>query len=244
MSFVKHIPNAVTSCNLLCGVLGVIASFRGRPDLAFSLMVAASVFDFCDGLAARALKAYSDIGKELDSLCDMVSFGVLPSVMMCNRLYAAGYGDSFISFTPVVLAVCSGLRLAKFNVDERQHSSFLGLATPAAALICASLCAFAFECPDSLIARLSGGMLFLPLLSLLLSALLVSEIPMFAMKMGTGGDTPAYVRVERLLFLAAALLSLLCALIFGLHWSFVILAAFTSYVLINILAWPLAHRAG
>ncbi len=241
MSFVKHIPNAVTSCNLLCGVLGVIASFRGRPDIAFSLMVAASVFDFCDGLAARALKAYSDIGKELDSLCDMVSFGVLPSVMMCNHLYAC-FGNSFVSFIPLVLAVFSGLRLAKFNVDERQHSSFLGLATPAAALICASLCAFAFERPDSLIALVAGGRLFLPLLAIVLSALLVSEIPMFAMKMGTGDDTPAYVRVERGLFLAAALLALICALIFGLHWSFVILVSFSAYVLINLVAWPFAPR--
>ena len=237
MSIVRHIPNTITSCNLLCGVLGVIASFRGRPDIAFSLMLAASVFDFCDGLAARALKAYSDMGKELDSLSDMVSFGVLPSVMMCNHLYAS-YGNSFVSFVPVVLAVFSGLRLAKFNVDERQHSSFVGLATPAAALICASLCDFAFSQPSSFIGLAANGRVFLPLLSVVLSALLISEIPMFAMKMGTGDETPRAVRVERWVFLAAAVISLAVTLIFGLHWSLVILATFTAYVLINLIAWP------
>ena len=242
MSIVRHIPNTITSCNLLCGVLGVIASFRGRPDIAFSLMLAASVFDFCDGLAARALKAYSDIGKELDSLSDMVSFGVLPSVMMCNHLYAS-YGNSFVSFIPVVLAVFSGLRLAKFNVDERQHSSFVGLATPAAALICASLCDSAFAQPDSFIGLAANGRFFLPILSVVLSALLVSEIPMFAMKMGTGDATPRAVRVERWAFLAAALLSLAVTLIFGLHWSLVILATFVAYVCINIIAWPFVPKA-
>ena len=242
MSIVRHIPNTITSCNLLCGVLGVIASFRGRPDIAFSLMLAASVFDFCDGLAARALKAYSDIGKELDSLSDMVSFGVLPSVMMCNHLYAS-YGNSFVSFIPVVLAVFSGLRLAKFNVDERQHSSFVGLATPAAALICASLCDFAFSQPDSFIGLATNGRFFLPILSVVLSALLVSEIPMFAMKMGTGVATPRAVRVERWAFLAAALLSLAVTLIFGLYWSLVILATFVAYVCINIIAWPFVPKA-
>jgi CDP-diacylglycerol---serine O-phosphatidyltransferase len=242
MSIVRHIPNTITSCNLLCGVLGVIASFRGRPDIAFSLMLAASVFDFCDGLAARALKAYSDMGKELDSLSDMVSFGVLPSVMMCNHLYAS-YGNSIVSFVPVVLAVFSGLRLAKFNVDERQHSSFVGLATPAAALICASLCDFAFSEPDSLIGLAAGSKLFLPLLSVVLSALLVSEIPMFAMKMGTGDETPRAVKLERWAFLAAALLSLAATLVFGLHWSLVILATFVAYVVINFIAWPFLPKA-
>ena len=79
---VKHIPNTITSMNLLCGVLGVIASLNGRLELGFELMILAAVFDFCDGLAARLLKAYSEIGKELDSLADDVSFGVLPAVML------------------------------------------------------------------------------------------------------------------------------------------------------------------
>ena len=82
MSIKKYIPNAITSMNLVCGIIGVIFAFKARFDLAFYMMIAAAVFDFMDGLAARALGAYSDMGKELDSLCDMVSFGVLPSVML------------------------------------------------------------------------------------------------------------------------------------------------------------------
>ena len=79
----KHIPNTITLMNLLCGSLGVIFTLKGQPQTAFLLMLGASVFDWCDGLAARLLGAYSDIGKELDSLCDMVSFGLLPALMLC-----------------------------------------------------------------------------------------------------------------------------------------------------------------
>ena len=82
MSIKKHIPNTITLMNLLSGVIGVMAAVVGKTDIAFLLMLAAALFDFCDGLAARLLGAYSVIGKELDSLCDMVSFGVLPSVML------------------------------------------------------------------------------------------------------------------------------------------------------------------
>ena len=82
MSLRAHIPNAITSLNLLCGVVGVVFALRGSTDLAFFLMLAAGLFDFCDGLAARLLDAHSPIGGELDSMADMVSFGVLPSVML------------------------------------------------------------------------------------------------------------------------------------------------------------------
>ena len=82
MTIKKYIPNTITSMNLLCGAVGVICTFKGEMPLAFTCMLLAAVFDFCDGLAARLLKAYSPIGKELDSLCDMVSFGLLPSLML------------------------------------------------------------------------------------------------------------------------------------------------------------------
>ena len=114
MNIIRHIPNTITSMNLLCGVLGVIASLNGRLELGFELMILAAVFDFCDGLAARLLKAYSEIGKELDSLADDVSFGVLPAVM----LYQISGTDIWIlKYLPLVLAAFSALRLAKFNLD-------------------------------------------------------------------------------------------------------------------------------
>ena len=140
MSIKKHIPNTITSMNLLSGVLGVIFTLEGRIDIAFLLMLAAAVFDFFDGFAARLLHSYSDIGKELDSLADMVSFGVLPSIMLYKTMDIAGAG--WTKYIVLILAVFSGLRLAKFNIDERQTSSFLGLATPSSAIICGSLAYF------------------------------------------------------------------------------------------------------
>ena len=90
MGLTKHIPNTITSLNLLSGALGVVFALEGKPEIAFPLMLAAAVFDFCDGLAARLLKAYSPVGKELDSLADDISFGLLPSVMLVAALQAAG----------------------------------------------------------------------------------------------------------------------------------------------------------
>ena len=172
---VKHIPNTITSMNLLCGVLGVIASLNGRLELGFELMILAAVFDFCDGLAARLLKAYSEIGKELDSLADDVSFGVLPAVMLFS---VSGTDIVVLKYLPLLLAVFSALRLAKFNLDERQSLGFIGLPTPANALFWGSLMvgvAPHFESSPLWAVAMVVGVL-------VSSYLLVSEIPMFALK--------------------------------------------------------------
>ena len=119
MNIIRHIPNTITSMNLLCGIMGVICTFSGQFDIAFCLMLAAAVCDFCDGMSARLLKAYSDVGKELDSLADMVSFGLLPALML-NQLMIGIHGETFWSYTPLIIAILSAVRLAKFNIDERQ----------------------------------------------------------------------------------------------------------------------------
>ena len=233
---VKSIPNTITSFNLLCGVLGVIASFGGYFQQALILMLMAALFDFCDGLAARALGAYSDVGKELDSLSDDVSFGVLPAVMMYNYM-AANHGNTcFWCYIPLVLAVFSALRLAKFNIDERQHDSFLGLATPPSAMICASLCCYAASEPQSFIASWANGYVFFPIVAVVLSALLVSEIPMFAMKFGKGKTADRPTWAKRIIFLAVTLIAIIAVPVFGLHWSLIVLAAFIAYVLINLVS--------
>lgn len=234
MSLRKSIPNDITSMNLIFGVMGVISAFKGRPDLAFCMMLAAALFDFLDGLAARLLDAYSDIGKELDSLCDVVSFGVLPALMM-HRTMVEASGDVFWAYLPIVLAVASAFRLAKFNVDERQHGSFLGLPTPAAAMVCGSLCCFVYKEPDSALAAWCGTLWVLPLLSLVLSALLISEIPMFAMKFGKGIETDRRTRSRRLAFLCVSVIGAVLTAVFGLHWSFAVLAAFVGYILVNLI---------
>lgn len=230
---IKHIPNFVTSMNLLCGIIGVVFTFKGRIDISFPLMLAGAVFDFFDGLTARALHAYSDMGKELDSLADAVTFGVLPSVMLYNLMRTCTYSDNFWCYVPLLIAVFSGLRLAKFNVDERQHENFIGMATPAGAMICGSLSYFIASEPDSFLGTWASGYVFIPLLSLILCALLVCEIPMFSMKLGKNQE--AVLKKKRVCFLANIVLVLAVVLILGLNWSLVILLTFVVYVLSNII---------
>lgn len=233
MCLKNHIPNTITSMNLLCGVLGVVASFNGRQDLAFALMLAASVFDFCDGYSARAMGAYSEIGKELDSLSDDVSFGVLPAVMMSNAVASTGCAAIW-KYIPLLLAVFTALRLAKFNVDDRQHSSFIGLPSPASAIVCGSLCSFIYSCPASWLAVFCSHCWVLPLLSVILSALLVSEIPMFAMKFGKERSVDASTARKLKLNSCAIIVSIILVLVFGLHWTAFILLSFLAYIIINL----------
>jgi len=231
MSIRKHIPNTITSMNLLCGAVGVIFTLNGWLELAFIMMLAAAVCDFCDGLAARLLKAYSDIGKELDSLADDISFGLLPAMM----LYKLSNSDiEVVNYIPLVLAAFSALRLAKFNLDERQHESFIGLPTPAAAMICGSLACYVSVTPHSFLAQWCNGPVFIPVLAIVLSLLLVSEIPMFSMKFGTGKETPVAEHAKRIVFLVAFVAAAVIAAVLRLHWSLIFLVGFVAYVLVNI----------
>ncbi len=239
MNIIKYIPNTITSMNLLCGVLGVIASLNGRLELAFTLMILAAVFDFCDGLAARLLKAYSEIGKELDSLADDVSFGVLPAVMLYQ---ISGTDILILKYLPLVLAAFSALRLAKFNLDERQHDSFIGLPTPAAAMICGSLATLVTVRPDCFLARWCDGPVFIPVLALVLCCLLVSEIPMFSMKFGGGKKAPRLEVAKRVAFLVIVALSVIIALVERSHWSFIFLTSFLGYILVNLAMSDLMAR--
>lgn len=230
MALKNHIPNTVTAMNLLSGVIAVIFTFEGRLDVAFCLMLLAAVFDFCDGLCARLLHAYSDIGKELDSLSDMVSFGVLPALMLHVLMRMSGM-DCWLSWVPLAIAMFSALRLAKFNIDERQGSSFLGLATPACAIICGSLACLTLKAPDFwLTAFFLEHCWAIPALALILSGLLVSEIPMFAMKIAPGHSI---FDLPRVVFLVWAVFSLVAPLAFGLHWSLFPLLLFLGYIVEN-----------
>ena len=230
MALKKHIPNMITSMNLLSGAMGVIFTLQHRPDIAFACMIAAAVFDFCDGLAARLLGAYSDIGKELDSLCDMVSFGLLPALMLVETMQRLG-GPSWISYVPLFLAVMSAFRLAKFNIDERQGTDFLGVATPTAAMICGALCCYAFVTPGSLLAAWAEAPSFLPTLSVLLGVLLVSEIPMFGMKVKPGHKL---LDGKRICFLALSAGVLLAVVLTGRHISLAVFGIFVIYILENL----------
>ncbi|MGM9735678.1 MAG: CDP-diacylglycerol--serine O-phosphatidyltransferase [Candidatus Cryptobacteroides sp.] len=242
MKIVRHIPNTITSMNLLCGVLGVICTFEGRMDTAFCLMLAASVFDFCDGLVARLLNAYSDIGKELDSLSDMVSFGVLPALMMYRLMVSEVPEGGLLCFVPLVIAVFSGLRLAKFNVDERQSENFIGLATPACAILCGSFVYFVGKEPAGILHGWAASRFFIPAVSIVLSALLVSEIPMFSMKFKKGHKALKRVVFQRIAFLVIVVASCVLAAILKLNWSFAVLVSFSGYILLNVCTALVCHK--
>lgn len=235
MKIVKYIPDAITSMNLLCGTLGVIAAFQARVDIAFYLMLAAALFDFCDGLAARALDAYSDFGKELDSLSDLVSFGVLPAVMMVCNMKTFTFSDSWICYIPVLLAVFSGLRLAKFNLDPRQHDSFIGLPTPACAMLCGSLCCFTAMEPSSILATWAGGYCLMPTLTIVMCFLLVCEIPMFSIKFGKGTTKARILTIKRVSFLVEIGLAIALVALLHVNWTLAVTLGFTIYILKNII---------
>ena len=233
MSIIKHIPNTITSMNLLCGVLGVISTFKGSYDIAFLLMLAAAACDFCDGLSARLLNAYSDLGKELDSLADMVSFGVLPALMIYS-LMTDIHGASILCYVPLLIAVFSALRLAKFNIDERQSDNFIGLATPACAMICGSFAYYVSKDPTSVLYSWSCSRFFLPAASVILSLLLISEIPMFSMKFNKNIKPGTPIHKQRIGFIGVIFVSTVLTLLLGLNWSLIILLTFVSYILMNI----------
>lgn len=233
MNIIKHIPNTITSMNLLCGVLGVICTFRGNSDTAFYLMLAAAVCDFCDGFSARLLKAYSDVGKELDSLADMISFGLLPSIMLFRLMESINPG-SIWCYIPLIIAVLSAVRLAKFNVDERQTENFIGLATPACAMICGSFVYYVSNDTGSVMYSWAATRFFIPVCSLILSVLLVSEIPMFSMKFKKDGKKDTMINKLRIAFACMIVALCIITLVLGLNWSFIVLLTFVCYILLNI----------
>ena len=232
MNIIKHIPNTITSMNLFCGLMGVIYTFQGRLDIAFYMMLAGAFCDFCDGLAARALKAYSELGKQLDSLADMVSFGTLPALLL-HRLMLVTQGETIWCYAPLLIAVFSALRLAKFNIDERQSENFIGLATPACAIICGSFACYLTKNPSSVMLEWAMTPWFIPVVSLILCGLLVSEIPMFSMKFKkSSAGTPAHK--QRLTFLALAALTCILVPIMKLNWTMIPLLIFAIYIIMNL----------
>jgi CDP-diacylglycerol---serine O-phosphatidyltransferase len=172
---IRYIPNFLTCCNLLCGCFGIVFLLEGRTVPAAYFVWIACVFDFFDGFTARVLKVSSPIGKELDSLADVVSFGVLPSLVMYKMIAESTEGP--IAYAGFMIAAFSALRLAIFNVDETQRDSFRGLNTPANTLFITSL---------PLLHNRVGDWLYQPwvlvMITVAFSLLLVSRIEIFALK--------------------------------------------------------------
>lgn len=199
----KHVPNTLTCANLVCGCVGIICVFTSQLEAAY-LVWAACVFDFFDGFTARLLKVSSPIGKELDSLADVVSFGVLPSLAMFRWIEIQSTSE-WLPYSAILIAIFSALRLAKFNIDENQADSFIGVPTPANALFITGLVFL----PTGFLSYIFSEVALISI-TIVFSLLLVAPIKLFALKFkryGWVGNETRYV----FLGLSAALLLFLHA---------------------------------
>lgn len=173
----KHIPNAITCANLFSGCIGIVYAFNGEPETAAYFVLLSGIFDFFDGFAARLLNVKSNIGKELDSLADMVSFGFLPGVIMYQLFKQSDYASEYLPYLGFIITVFSALRLAKFNIDTRQTEDFIGLNTPMNTIFIVSLPFIQQDYP-----ALINSTILLLAITAILSWLLVSEIRLFSLK--------------------------------------------------------------
>lgn len=220
MKLLRHLPNTLTCLNLLCGCFGIIVVLEGSPGKALWFVLAACVFDFFDGFAARALNVSSPIGKELDSLADMVTFGVLPGLVMFRMIDTLS-SSVYLPYAGFSLTVFSALRLAKFNVDETQRDVFIGLPTPANALFITSL--VYLRSPWDMFVSQDY---FLVVITVIFSLLLVAPVELFALKFKSYGWSE-----NRLKFTFLAVAGLLLVLGQMAAMPFVIL----TYVALSLL---------
>jgi len=238
---IRAIPNTITLLNLLSGCIAIVFALRGWTEFAVYCIFAAAVFDFCDGLSARLLKAYSDLGKQLDSLSDLVSFGVAPAMLLHVKLQSLlgnkftgsfdnGLAWELLAFVPFIIALFSALRLAKFNIDTRQTVSFVGLPVPANALLIASLISLSVY-GNCFVAFLDNWIAVI-ILSVVMSFLLVCNLPMFALKFV---NLTWKANKTRFIFLLISLAIAVFSFIFGENIMFVVALIIAFYILFSFL---------
>ena len=207
-AIVKNIPNSITCLNLLSGCFACIFAFQGQYDWVALCIGLSALFDFLDGMAARLLHAYSPLGKELDSLADLISFGLAPGLMVMHLMaynstfHGMAEYQSWWALSALLIPVFSALRLAKFNIDTRQTTSFIGLPVPANALFWIGICQAVLHmespvCGYAIVA-----------LVIIFSLLLVSEIPMFSLKFKNLKWKENYLRYLIIAVAAICLISL------------------------------------
>lgn len=231
MNIKKHIPNAITCGNLLCGCLAILQTFEGNLVWASYLIGIAAILDFFDGFTARLLNVHSAIGKDLDSLADVVTFGVVPGLMI-HRMLEIGYlvnhqeyevivRNGWLVYIPLLIPIFSAVRLAKFNNDTRQTDSFIGVPTPANAILIASIPLIVnwdtqFDLKNCGLIHFLIQPYTLLALSVVMSYLLVAELPLIALKFKNFGWKGNEIRY---IFLALSLLSLIVFRYLGLTIS-------------------------
>lgn len=240
----KHIPNIVTCLNLSAGFIAVLYAANGDLITASWLILAAMIFDFLDGFSARLLKAYSGLGKELDSLADIVSFGVAPALIIYRLITGSpdnlGTGLSsgqhsigiVLTLIPVIMPVCAGLRLAKFNIDTTQATTFKGLPTPACAIAVISVVIASNYSGLQLLKSFAAAPLLLVLYTVSLSLLMVTRVRLLSLKI----TSPAFGGNEGRYILAG--LVLVSFVILGLAAAPLIIPLYLLVSLISELFWP------
>jgi len=243
MRIKRHIPNTITSLNLLSGCVSIALAFEGYILFAVYMIFLAALFDFLDGMTARMLNSYSVVGKELDSLADVVSFGAAPSFVVFHMMKISLFNtvhlpsietltlsQLFFLLTPFFIAILSGVRLAKFNVDERQTENFIGLAVPANAMFFVSLYLVSILTKNESLLALLKNKYALSLLIFLFSLLLVAEFPMFSLKFKTLGFKGNKIRYIFIVLSAILLISLHTIAIPLIILLYILLSAINNWI--------------
>lgn len=229
----RRIPNTITLLNLLAGCISIVFSARGSFEIAGYCIFIAAIFDFFDGFAARLLKAYSPLGIQLDSLADMVSFGIAPAMMLFYTNYfnfiPINTPTWILAGIPFLIPLFSALRLAKFNIDSRQTESFIGLPTPACALLVASALIYG----QNHFTVFITNEFTIVVASIILSILLVSEIPMFSLKIKKPADGSSFVikYTVQIVFLAVTLILIILFRFGGLAMAILL------YIVTSLINW-------
>lgn len=220
-----NIPNTITCLNLLSGCVACIFAFHSQDtfgsfkgyELVYILIGAAAIFDFFDGAAARLLHATSNIGKELDSLSDLISFGVAPAMLMYNTMYSLN-GESYSAFAALSIAVFGAIRLARFNVDDRQTDVFIGLPIPANAIFWIGACAWINQYGYP-------GDITLIIALIIMSLLMVAPIKMYSLKFH---NLKLAENIKRYIIILAAILFVIFFEITGLAYEIIL------YILLSV----------
>ncbi len=202
MNLKAQLPNFITLLNLLSGVLGILWVLEGQPLYGAYFVILSATFDFFDGFAARLLKVQSEMGKELDSLADVVSFGVLPGILLYS-LTKSQTEASFLPYCTLIIPMLSAYRLAKFNLDTRQSDRFIGLPTPANALLLTTIPYLAARWPE--LSPWLSSPIALVVIAWLTSLLLVAELPLIALKFKNSSFTDNSYRYALLVIGAVCL---------------------------------------